>query len=198
MLLHDAVNDINYRGNNWAYQVKTLLDSLGLSYIWENQELLSNIPYHSIKQRILDTANQNLIASINSSNKLLSYCSFKENTEYEKYLDVIKTNKFKYALSRFRLSSHSLAVETGRYYDIPREERLCKLCSMQQVETEFHFLLVCPFYTDIRRKYLSSYYCKWPTLTKFKSLMKGKNTRTVIGLSKYIYFANDRRKAALY
>jgi len=39
-MLLDGVNDRrNYKGENWAFQIKQLLDSNGLSYIWENQTL---------------------------------------------------------------------------------------------------------------------------------------------------------------
>ena len=84
--------------------------------------------------------------SINTSTKLQSYCIFKENTDHEPYLNLVRPNKFKYALSKFRLSSHNLEIETGRYYGIPRDERLCVCCNMNAIETEFHCLLVCPAY----------------------------------------------------
>lgn len=108
-------------------------------------------------------------------------------------LNFIRLDKYKFALSRFRLSSHSLAIESGRYNNTPREERLCIHCNMNTIENEYHFLLVCPFYADLRRKYLSPYYCRWPTLNKFKSLMQNKTDTTVNKLSKFIYYANERR-----
>ena len=65
--------------------------------------------------------------------------------------------KNKFALSRFRLSSHTLEIEGGRYHGIPRIERKCRLCSLKSAENEYHFLLVCPNYYDLRRKYLKPY-----------------------------------------
>ena len=179
MLFNDAANSNTYNGTNWAYQVKTLLYELGYNYVWDNQAILNKIPYLQIKQRILDTTDQNLITSINSSTKLQSYCIFKQDTEHEPYLNFIRLDKYKFALSRFRLSSHSLAIESGRYNNTPREERLCIHCNMNTIENEYHFLLVCPFYADLRRKYLSPYYCRWPTLNKFKSF-KTKPTQLLI------------------
>ena len=198
MLYNDAANSNTYNGTNWAYQVKTLLYELGYNYVWDNQAILNKIPYLQIKQRILDTTDQNLITSINSSTKLQSYCIFKQDTEHEPYLNFIRLNKYKFALSRFRLSSHSLAIESGRYNNTPREERLCIHCNMNTIENEYHFLLVCPFYADLRRKYLSPYYCRWPTLNKFKSLMQNKTDTTVNKLSKFIYYANERRTTIVW
>ena len=47
------------------------------------------------------------------------------NTNSEKYLDFIKEKKFKFALTQFRLSSHNLAIERGRFENIARTERVC-------------------------------------------------------------------------
>lgn len=89
MLLNDTINNRTYNGTNWAYQVKTLLDELGFSYIWNNQAQIHEFPYLQIKRRILDTTEQNLIMSINSSSKLQAYCTFKQDTEHEPYLNFI-------------------------------------------------------------------------------------------------------------
>ena len=48
---------------------------------------------------------------------------------------------------------------------------MCKCCNMNLVEDEFHFLLACPFYTDLRRKYFSAYFCRWPSKKNFVELM---------------------------
>ena len=114
---------------------------------------------NEIKQRLFDQANQDLMMSINTSTRLDSYCIFKEDTKLEPYIDIIKSKKFRFALSKFRLSSHSLAIEVGRYPDTPRHQRICTFCNMNVIENEFHFLLACPNYIDIRRKYLPAYYC---------------------------------------
>ena len=194
-LYNDALNGRNYNNTNWAYQVKCLLESLGFAYVFENQ-VLDNLTFNEIKQRLFDQANQDMMMSINTSSKLDSYCKFKEDTVLEPYIDTIKQTKYKFALSRFRLSSHSLAIEVGRYPRprIARHERICAFCNMNVVENEFHFLFACPFYIDLRRKYLPAYYCSWPTIPKFKSILQSKSRKLMNNLSKYIYFAFNRRK----
>ena len=45
-----------------------------------------------------------------------------------------------------RISNQRLAVERGRYYKIPRNERLCKFYKTHQIfqaEDEMHILLSC-------------------------------------------------------
>ena len=190
----DVLNERNYNASNWGYQVKNIFESLGFAYTWNNQAL-DNLTFHEIKQRLFDQANQDLMRSINTSTKLQSYCIFKEDTQLESYIDTVKVTKYGFALSRLRLSSHSLAIQTGRYTGIPRHERICTSCNMNAVENEFHFLLVCPHYIDLRRKYLPAYYCSWPSLPKFKSIFQSKSKTLINNLSKYIYFAFKKRIA---
>lgn len=55
-------------------------------------------------------------------------------------------------LTRLRLSSHYLKIETGRWSRIPRERRLCQ-CEDNQVQTEAHVLLHCKISAHLRVKY---------------------------------------------
>jgi hypothetical protein len=58
--------------------------------------------------------------------------------------------------SCFRLSAHSLAIETGRYCKptIPANEKFCKACK-DKVEDEHHFLIECPIYNSVRDKFFT-------------------------------------------
>ena len=192
LLKNDAENNISYNGSNWAFQIKSLLDELGLTYIWLQQTEM-RIPFSLIKQRIIDSFTQSWYGTINNSNRLLLYSRYKHDFEQEKYLDFIQDNKFRTALTKFRLSSHDLAIERGRYESIPRNERICKYCNQNMTENEYHFLLVCPLYRDLRHKYFKKYYCQWPTLNKFDDLMSKKSKIAVSNLSKFIFFAMKLR-----
>ena len=102
------------------------------------------------------------------------YRLFKIEFCYEKYLDVLYP-KARNMFCKFRCSSHNLMVEKGRFDDIERRNRLCEFCNMNCIEDEFHFLLVCPLYRDLRKKYFKHYYYSWPSLKKFKQLMSSKS-----------------------
>ena len=54
------------------------------------------------------------------------YCMYKKEFKYEKYLDVLKYDSRK-VMSRFRLCSHNLEIEFGRFHNIERDERNCRL-----------------------------------------------------------------------
>ena len=62
---------------------------------------------------------------------------------------------YRVAFTRFRVSSHLLAVETGRWNRrgrgrLPMEDRLCT-CGL--VQSEEHVVSVCPVSQDIRNYY---------------------------------------------
>ena len=80
---------------------------------------------------------------LENSSKLTFYSTIKIDYEIEKYLSIIKDSNKRKTLTRFILSNHSLQIETGRYHNIAREERLCNLCHLGEVENESHFRLSC-------------------------------------------------------
>ena len=177
---------------NWAAQIKNISDNSGLSEIWLYQDTIS-INFDVIKYRILDVYKQNWHTRICNSNILSSYILYKDSLSMETYLETIHVNKSRVSLSKFRLSSHDLAIEKGRYNNINRENRLCTYCNMNVIENEFHFLLVCPKYRHLRIKYFKPYFCQWQNVDKFKILMSGQNRNTLLKLSKYLYYAFRER-----
>jgi hypothetical protein len=192
ILQTDADNNLNYNKLNWAYQIKCILEESGLNNIWQNQHI-TQINFEIIKQRILDIHNQTWIAEITSSRRLETYCIFKNSRKYETYLDYIKESKYRIALTRFRTSSHHLAIEQGRYLSINRENRICNNCNLNLVESEFHFLLQCPKYSELRPRYIKQYFYNQPTLRKFINLLTSSSKRTIYNLAKFIYYANLER-----
>ena len=159
----------------------------------DGNRLHCDIFFPEIKQSILDQYYQSWYSDINNSQRLASYSRIKHSFESESYLDNISERKYKIALSKFRLSSHNLEIETGRYNSKPRSERIYRLCQMNVVEDEFHFLLTCETYTNLRRNYFKPYYCRWPTLNKFDRLMTNTSTTKILNLSKYISFESELR-----
>ena len=84
--------------------------------------------------------------------RLYFYKSLKNAFGYERYLDM-NNILWRNSISKLRCSSHILQIEKGRHINQPREERLCKLCDMDETETEDHLLLACSRYNTLRTKY---------------------------------------------
>ena len=87
-------------------------------------------------------------------------------------------------ISCLRLSSHKLEIETGRSYGVTRENRICKCCSSGMIETEFHLLLCCILYKELRVKYLGN--TPWPTFNMFECLMSTKSSKEWLNIAKFI------------
>ena len=87
------------------------------------------------------------------------------NREYTvaDYLTTVTDPKLRRTLTGYRLSDHQLAIEKGRHRQtwLPREDRLCSLCSQGEVETELHFLLQCDKYKDIRASFFPKIKAKY-------------------------------------
>ena len=59
-------------------------------------------------------------------------------------------------VTRFRLSSHRLKVETGRWSRLPREERKCQ-CTQNEIQDETHVVFKCELSQRLRNKYELNY-----------------------------------------
>ena len=75
-----------------------------------------------------------------------------------------------------RLSSHKLNVEKGRYTGVPRHDTKCELYNKNDVEDEYHFMIVYyNVYNCLRREYTPSHFINRPSMYKFTQLLNGKN-----------------------
>ena len=76
-------------------------------------------------------------------------------------------------LTKLRLSSHKLLVESGRWTKpkINYHERLCTLCDENDIEDEYHILMKCNYFVNLREKYISRKYYKRPSMYKFQKLV---------------------------
>ena len=85
-------------------------------------------------------------------------------------------------------------IEIGHHHNIDREFRHCPFCETL-VEDEYHFILICPLYSNLRELYIPTYYCNIPTIQKFENLMSSENVDVVRKLAMYIYYAlKDRSR----
>ena len=91
--------------------------------------------------------------------------------QFQDYSDIITGRKFRIAMTKLRVASHRLEVETGRWSRpnvIPFEERKCKIYN--QLEDESHFLFECPIYSNLRLSYFRNYYLNRPSMFKLVKL----------------------------
>ena len=93
----------------------------------------------AVKQKLMDICITNWQAQLNISSSGITYRLIKNNFGLETYL-VTPPLKLRKPLIQLRTRNHRLPIETGRWLHIPREERICNLCS-DKIGDEFHVIL---------------------------------------------------------
>jgi hypothetical protein len=103
---------------------------------------------YSIKTQLRKVATENnrnkfkeKLSSYSDESKLFLYNKLKSSIGLEKYLPELISFKNRKKFKQFCTSDDCLQIETGRYKNIPRQQRLCNICKV--VEDECHFLLNC-------------------------------------------------------
>jgi exonuclease III len=170
---------------NWAYNIKTELTDLGFSDVWNSQSL-EYVSLPVIKQRIFDHAVQCLQGIIDSSPKCRLYRYLYDSYTLQHYLR--KSVLYAKHITRIRLSAHNLSIETGRYHKNTDTTRYCFLCK-NVTEDEYHFILKCPLYNDLRQQYIKTYYWKKPSTFKLVQLLCTQNLKQLRHLGVYIFKA---------
>ena len=136
---------------------------------------------------------QTIIAEISRSSKGFLYQHLIDNFTLQYYLCKPIPSLYKRYISRFRLVSHNLRIEHGRYYNESRFDRKCSLCNLNDVEDEYHFILVCPRYSELRSKYIKKFYYKKPSVVKLIKLLSVNNVKELCSLGKFLYLASKIR-----
>lgn len=185
---------------SWATDVRDLLMSIGFGDVWMQQYVGDEKLFLSLIQtRLRDIELQNLRERVNQSGKALTYKHIVMDVFCpEKYLEVVNIQTHRYALSRLRMSSHRLAIETGRWHrpPLPNIQRHCNICN--ELEDEYHFTLQCVRYAELRQLFIPKFYRTRPSMEKFTLLMQDKRVWVLKKLANYVYKAFKKRNAELY
>ncbi len=125
------------------------------------------------------------------------YRTFKNEFKCESYV-LMNVPKYERSLySQFRFGILPLRVETGRYVGEPVDQRLCRFCNRNEVET--HLIFHCDLYHDIRSSMLGGVLHNDSMLnltnTEKLSVLLTSQTRMSI---KYITKAYFHRRSVLY
>ena len=144
------------------------------------------------------------------NNKLRTYNKFKQSLFFENYLNLVYNKNHRQSLTRLRVSSHTLRIETGRFISkkdyLAPERRICQLCDIHETEDELHFLFTCKLYSDLRIKLFKSIDHYYPNLKR--GIESSKQTQLLFllssdgplcrTLSEYCYLAFNRRRDNIF
>ena len=166
----------NPREVTWASRVRDVLNRCGLGNYWREQKVNNKSHFLSLfKRRIKDIYIQEWNADVRDTSSGRLFRHIKTEFIYEPYLDKLD-KALRVAVTRFRLSSHALFIERGRWNKprkIPLEERLCGLCGV--VESEYHCIVVCPRFVNERRNRLPIALQERPCMDHLINFFNSKN-----------------------
>jgi hypothetical protein len=185
--------------NNWSSGMKNLFHEIEEDDIFTGRSLFSK---ERAWAELHDVHCRNWTRLLHNTPKLRTYRLYKEAYSIEHYVSCIMSRKLRSGLARFRSGTLLLEIETGRWRGIPEEQRICKMCNTQSVESESHFLLHCPTFDTQRREYFDHVQSKTNNLfgnlndaEKLKVLME---PEFVAGTASLVVRMYDNRKDILY
>ena len=136
----------NPHSKSWTSNVRKLLQESGFNDVWLYPESVNvNSFIIMFRNRLKDLFISKWRIDVNDSSSLYFYKELKPIFERSIYLDKIENSKFRNIIAKLRLSSHVLFIETGRHQNIPRNERTCTFCTLNEIEDEYHFVLDMSF-----------------------------------------------------
>ena len=194
-ILKACYEDMSTYSNIWLNNIKVELSNLGLNYLYNHSR--NQDTYRIIKNRLIDIYRQNIMASIENSAKCSMYRHLVDNFCIQYYLTKPLDTYCKQLITRYRTSSHSLYIERGRHNNVPRNMRICNHCSLNDIEDEFHFILKCPLYKDIRKRYIKQFYHVKPNVFKLIKLLSVNNVSELSNLGNYLKYATQLRKESV-
>ena len=97
------------------------------------------------------------------------------------------------------MSAHDMRLQSGRLSSnrIRREERYFLCCNSSDIEDEYHFILNCPCFNELRKKYVNDFYIKRPSVFKFINLLTKIDKSTMYKLAQYVKEASAQRALLL-
>ena len=175
----------------WPKYVKKIFDDTGFSYIW-NFEIFQNQNWliNNIKLRLLDQFKQVWHDTVENSPKALNYRLFKHSLEFENYLSLLEDRDV-FTLCKFRTTNNHLPVETGRWNQIERENRICTFCDARDIGDEFHYIMQCKHFSNYRKTLFKNTLIHRPNILKFAQIMSATNKKELQNLCKFIRIINN-------
>lgn len=147
---------------SWVRNIREIFDYLEMSYLFNNSaRYTSDTIIRKVKKSLLikfetlwfNELNIDVRKDPQAGYKLRTYCMFKTIFQCEPYLKY-GNEKERRLLTKFRVSSHNLNIEKGRYIGVKVNDQVCELCK-ESVEDEMHFLIKCPHLETHRKLYIN-------------------------------------------
>lgn len=196
--------------NNWISGLIKVLHYLELDYFLDSHSTQNE---SSIIKQIINKLEQNFRTHSHQSmhndnkgkghkNKLRTYRLLKNDFIFEDYLTHVRNPSHRSAMTKLRVSAHTLQVEMGRYKNLELEKRKCTQCDLEEIEDEKHFLLKCKLYKKERDELFNNS-LEFPANQNYTDeeimvkILTNKTEQTITKIAKFIHTCFSIRERSL-
>ena len=119
----------------------------------------------------------------------------------ELHILYVQNKNVQQGLTRLRVSSHNFFIKRGGHSRpiIPRGERICKFCPLNEIDDEMHFLSKRTFHDSERISFIENVYpmiqldYKSVSSIYFKALVNSKNKNVLQALGCFVHTGFKKR-----
>jgi hypothetical protein len=142
--------DKGYLNQGWCKSVKSLLDSCGLTQIWNAPEILSNSQLKIVVEQIMrDQCEQLWRSEVNNDTRCHIYKMFKQSLSMESYVKKLPIYQA-IIICKFRCGSIKFPETVTRMYKNETTVHVCGLCDQVCVRDELHYFITCSHFRPMR------------------------------------------------
>ena len=133
--------------------------------------------------RINDIDKQNWSIDLDKNRFCNTYRNVKVDLCLEYYLSELDFSN-RLILSKLRCCNLKLPNNLGRF-SIFDNDKNCKLCCIDVLGDEYHYIFICSFFTSDRKKYLNPHFYRQPNSAKMFELYNSRDVMVLINLCKF-------------
>ena len=137
---------------DWCKSIGNLLNEIDMFNIYEDKSSCNLI---LCKEALEAKFRGKWRETVQQKTKLRSYILWKENFNTKTYVSLNLPRSHRSILAQIRSGILPLEIETGRFRNIKFEDRKCKICNSESIESVIQFLLICRPYEINRRTFFN-------------------------------------------
>ena len=156
----------------WLDGIRNSLFMQGFGIVWESQGVGDEKAFlNCYKQSLIDCYGQTWHAALGSHDFYKFYSSIRQSIDLHPYIFQIRNFHLRRLYARFRFGMTELKGSSLDFKDIAMSERKkCPFC-LNTMESEYHFVMICPKYNVVRQKFIPAKFTRFPSTNRFFILM---------------------------
>ena len=141
---------------------------------------------NSVKVKLEESYAKKWSDTVHNNSSCINYRAMTLVKRMQNY--VLKLPKcYIYSMCKLKCVNHYMPIVAGRYSNIPIDERICKICQINEIGDEFHYLFNCTFFSPQRARHLKRYYYTQPNMYKMTQLFESPDFNEMLNLAKFAH-----------